>query len=144
VAVRGYLGRYGNNIGILTAGAVTVRPGPTATNPSYLALSPAGVLYAAMESRGGAIGAFAVEGDALRPLGERPTGGRGTCHVSVHPSGQFVLSADYASGTIAVHSIEPDGSLGQRTDLVQHEGSGPDPDRQRSPHAHMIVRIPAR
>lgn len=145
MAVRGYLGRYGQDIGILTgeAGALAVRPGPAATNPSYLAFSPAGFLYAAMESdEGGAVGAYAIEGDRLRPLGQRPTGGAGTCHVSVHPAG-FVLSADYGSGTVAVHPIEADGSLGERTDVGQHEGSGPDPDRQRAAHAHMIVTEPS-
>ncbi|HEX6337252.1 MAG TPA: lactonase family protein [Jiangellaceae bacterium] len=145
MAVRGYLGRYGPDIGLLTgeAGALVVRPGPAATDPSYLAFSPAGFLYAAIESdKGGAVGAYAIDGDGLRPLGQRPTGGAGTCHVSVHPAG-FVLSADYRSGTIAVHPIEADGSLGDRTDLVHHEGGGPDPDRQDSSHAHMVVTEPS-
>jgi 6-phosphogluconolactonase (cycloisomerase 2 family) len=145
VAVRGYLGRYGDTIGILTGepGHLTVRPGPTATNPSYLAVSPGGVLYAAIESDSGAVAAYAIEGESLRPLGDRPTGGAGTCHLSVHPSGDFVLSADYGSGTIAVHPVGPDGGLGERTDLIRHEGSGPNRDRQRGPHAHMIIPAPS-
>lgn len=144
--MRGYLGRYGSDIGIVdgSADAPTVRPGPEATNPSYLAAGPDGaVVYAALEAEGGgAVGAFAVDGAELRPLGSQPTGGVGTCYVSVDVSGSYLLSADYVSGTLAVHPIRADGSLGERSDLVHHTGSGPDPDRQAGPHAHQVLNDP--
>ncbi|SEF15908.1 lactonase family protein [Jiangella alba] len=110
-------------------------------NPMYLALSDDGrVLYAIHEVDDGAVSAWAVGDGAPRPLGEpRPTGGNGPCHLSVHPSGRYLLTADYGSGSLSVHPIGADGSLGDATHVVRHEGSGPDPDRQDGPHAHMIV-----
>jgi len=38
------------------------------------------------------------------------------CFVSIHPSGRFVLVANYFGGSIAVLPILPDGRLGAATD----------------------------
>lgn len=113
-------------------------------NPMYLAMSDDGrVLYTVHEAGEGRVSAWQVDDDTLRPRGEsRPTGGVGPCHLSIHPSGRYLLTADYGSGSISVHPIADDGSLGERTALVQHTGSGPDPERQEGPHAHMIVTDP--
>jgi 6-phosphogluconolactonase (cycloisomerase 2 family) len=144
--VRGYLGRYGSDIGILSGSGedLHVEPGPEANNPAYLALSPDGTrLYAALEiSSGGAVGAFAIDGAGLTPLGVQPAGGTATCHLTVHSGGQHVLAANYGSGSITVLPIEDDGALGERTDLVTHSGSGPNKLRQAGPHAHMVVNEP--
>ncbi|SDU39174.1 lactonase family protein [Jiangella alkaliphila] len=115
-------------------------------NPMYLALSRDGrVLYAIHEVGAGAVSAWAVDGAVPRPLSEpRSTGGDGPCHLSLHPSGRFLLTADYGSGSLSVHPIGADGALGEATHVVQHEGSGPDQQRQGGPHAHMIVTDPVR
>lgn len=42
---------------------------------------------------------------------------------------------------MAVHPIEPDGSLGERTDLVHHSWPPPGPG-QDGPHAHQIITSP--
>ena len=144
VAVRGYLGCYGDSIGILTDGrdGLSVSSGPAATNPSYLTASPTGkVIYAVFESFSGGIGAYAVDGEQLMPLGERPSGGDSPCHLSVHDG--HLLVAHYGSGSVAVFPIKPDGSLAERSDLVRHAGSGPHPERQGHPHTHMIVPEPS-
>jgi 6-phosphogluconolactonase len=65
-------------------------------------------------------------------LNTQPTGGAGPTHVSVHPS-SHLLTANYTSGSVAVHPLNDDGTIGARTDLVQHEGT------DRAPHAHQIV-----
>lgn len=110
-------------------------------DPMYLALSGDGrVLYSIAEREAGEVRAWTIDGARLTALGEaQPTAGAGPCHLSVHPSGRYLLSACYGSGTLAVHPILDDGSLGTATDVLQHEGSGPNPDRQAGPHAHMIV-----
>jgi 6-phosphogluconolactonase len=76
-----------------------------------------------------------------RVIGSAATGGEFPCHLSVDPTGRYVVSANYGSGSLAVHRVMADGSLGARTDLVQHQGSGPDQDRQAGPHAHMAVFV---
>lgn len=156
MVVRGYLGRFGSDIGILEGepAALTVRPGPAAVRPSYLALSLDGRhLYAAEignsspagdELLAGQVSAYAVDDDGgLSRLGGQPTGGRGACHLSVDPTGRHVLAANYGSGEVAVYPIAADGSVGDESDLIQHSGSGPNADRQAGPHAHMIVPDPS-
>jgi 6-phosphogluconolactonase len=54
-----------------------------------------------------------------------------------------LLSANYTSGSVAVHPIGPDGSLGAATQFLQREGTGPNADRQEGPHAHQIAFDPA-
>ncbi len=78
----------------------------------------------------------------LTLLNIQPTGGADTCHVAIVNGGTHLVAANYQSGSVSVHPILPDGTLGERTCLVQHEGSGPDPDRQAGPHAHMIAEAP--
>jgi len=109
-------------------------------NPSFLALSPDGrFLYAALEADGSAVGAWAIGVDGkLSALNQQPSGGDGACHVWADASGHNVLAANYSSGSIACFRVREDGSLGERSALVQFTGSGPDAGRQKEPHAHSI------
>ncbi|MFD5695481.1 lactonase family protein [Streptomyces rubiginosohelvolus] len=145
-----YTSEAGGGTGIGTAaydtatGAIT--PGPVITgvdNPSYLALHPSGsTVYAVAEREAGAVTAVGRAPDGTyEVLGSRATGGSGTTHLSVHPSGRWLLSANYGSGSVAVHPIAEDGSLGERTDLVTHSSPPPGPG-QGGPHAHQIVTAP--
>ncbi|TGZ08869.1 lactonase family protein [Streptomyces rhizosphaericola] len=145
-----YTSAEGGGTGIGTAtydtatGAMT--PGAVITgveNPSYLALHPSGsTVYAVAEQDAGAVTAVALAPDGTYDvLGTRPTGGSGPTHLSVHPSGDWLLSANYTSGSVAVHPIAADGSLGERTDLVTHSSPPPGPG-QSGPHAHQIVTSP--
>src|SRR5690554_1967397 len=81
-----------------------------APDPMYLALSGDGrVLYSLVEREDGKVAAWTVSRDQLTPLGEaRSAHGTSPCHLSVHPSGRFLLSACYGSGTLAVHPINDD------------------------------------
>lgn len=112
-----------------------------ARNPSFVELHPSGkYLYAVSEGGGaGAVAAFAIDaaGD-LKRLNQQPSGGAGPCHVNVDHAGRNVLVANYGSGSVSVIPIRPDGSLGSPTGFVQHTGSGPNPGRQKGPHAHCV------
>ncbi|WBB59505.1 lactonase family protein [Streptomyces sp. WMMC500] len=148
-----YLGTYGQGILACTYDTATGALAETdggfgdVTNPDFLALSPAGdVLYSTVGGGAeGGVRAYAIGADgALSALGGvQSTGGAGVTHLSVHPAGGHLLSANYTGGSVAVHVIEDDGSVGERTGFVQHTGSGPDPDRQEGPHAHQILTDPA-
>ncbi|MET9504475.1 lactonase family protein [Streptomyces sp. NPDC006622] len=146
-----YLGAYtsaeggGRGIGVASYDPVSGRITGAGTitgvpDPSYLAVHPDGrTLYAVQERESGAVAA--VRTADRRVLGSRATGGAHTCHLSVHPGGRWLLSADYGSGTVAVHPIDASGALGERTDLVTHSRPAPGPG-QDSPHAHQIVTAP--
>jgi 6-phosphogluconolactonase len=84
-------------------------------NPTYLALAPdRRTLFASHELDDGRLSAFAVgPGGALRLLGSRRSGGAHPCHLSVHPTGRFVLTAHWGSGELAVHPVTDDGALGE-------------------------------
>ena len=108
--------------------------------PSYLAIGPSGeYLYAVSEVSDGAVSAFAIDPDYgdLAFLNLQPTGGS-PCHNTVDGSGRYVLCANYGGGSVSMHPIRPDGSLGEMSDFVQHEGSSVNPQRQEGPHAHSI------
>jgi 6-phosphogluconolactonase len=113
-----------------------------ARNPSFLEMHPNGrYLYAVSESGGaGSVSACAIEAASkeLRLLNQRPSGGAGPCHVSIDRAGKNVLVANYGGGSASVIPIRPDGSLGEPTGHVQHEGSSVNPKRQSKPHAHSI------
>ncbi|HEU5332958.1 MAG TPA: lactonase family protein [Actinocrinis sp.] len=117
-----------------------------APEASYLALGPKGdILYAVQEEAEGRVAAFSIGtgGNALTRMGDVATDGAHPCQLTVHPSGRFLLTANFGSGSIAVHGIRPDGSLSPLLDLVQHTGHGPDDLRQAGPHAHMIQTDPS-
>ncbi|MER7739235.1 lactonase family protein [Streptomyces sp. NPDC096538] len=109
-------------------------------DPSYLAVHPDGrTLYAVNEREDGTV--TAVRLSDRKVLGSAATGGSSPCHLSVHPGGRYLLSADYGSGTVAVHRIEESGAVGERTALVEHSEPAPGPGQQ-GPHAHQFVTAP--
>lgn len=77
--------------------------------------------------------------DAAHPeiLNTQASHGDATTHLSVHPSGRYLLSASYGDGSVAVHPILPDARLGEATDRVQHTGA------QRQAHAHQVLTDPS-
>jgi 6-phosphogluconolactonase len=111
--------------------------------PSFVVVSgDARFVYAALETVG-QVGAWAVADEReWRPLGQQPTGGNAPCHLALSPDGRWLVTANYTSGSVSVHPVASDGSLGGRTDLVHHRGTpGPVADRQDGPHAHQVVFV---
>jgi 6-phosphogluconolactonase (cycloisomerase 2 family) len=102
------------------------------TSPSCLALNAAGTrLYSANETdrigegKHGTASAFAVDRTTgrLQLLNTVATGGAGPTYVSVHPGGRYLLVANYFGGSIAVLPIQPDGRLGEASDVKGDTGT---------------------
>ena len=129
------------------------------TSPSCLALNASGTrLYSANETdrvgehKEGTVSAFAINraDGKLKLLNTVYSGGAGPTYVSVHPSGRFLLVANYFGGSVAVVQILPDGRLGAATDVKNDAGKiGPTKATNAPPgsfaasghdrtHAHMI------
>lgn len=110
-------------------------------NPSWVTVSAEGTTVYAVEEVGpeGSVVAFERAEAGLRPLGSVPAGGDSPAHVVVHPSGRFLLTGTYGSGTVSVWSLDEEGIPGERTGFLQHAGSGPDPVRQDAPHVHQLL-----
>ena len=137
---RGWVAADGSEAGL--RGVASVAP---TVNPTWVVFSADGrFVYAACEGDEGAVAALEVTAEGeLSLLGVQPTGGSETCHVALVNGGTHLVAADYKTGSVAVHPVLADGSLGARTGQVQHVGSGPYPERQAGPHAHMIAEDPA-
>jgi putative heme-binding domain-containing protein len=116
-------------------------------NPTFLSIHPNGqFLYAVGEidnfggKKAGAVNAYSLDpktGD-LKLLNQQSSGGSGPCYVTTDKAGKHVLVANYGGGSVSVLPIKKDGSLGDATAFVQHEGSSVDKGRQEGPHAHSI------
>jgi len=134
------------------------------SNPSWLAFDPARThLYAANEignfesTKSGSVSAYSIDRSTghLTRLNTVSSHGAGPAHLSVHPSGKYVLVANYAGGTVAVLPIRADGELGPATDIKKDAGKvGPEHassappgsfaiSGHEAPHAHMIEADPS-
>ena len=129
--------------------------GAGTVNPSFLTLGPdKGCLYAVNEITGGnapygkgphgTVSAFAIDPATghLSYLNQQSTHGLAPCYASIEPQGRYCLVANYETGNLCVLPIRKDGSLGEATATVQFSGSGPNPERQEGPHAHMVLPSP--
>jgi len=113
-------------------------------SPSFLALRGT-VLYAVNEQTDGTVSAFDVVGDTLVHRATVPSGGADPCHLVLDAHGDALLVANYTSGTLGVLPLDADGgfaTLGP-AQVLGHVGSGPDEDRQESPHAHFVTLDPS-
>lgn len=93
-------------------------------------LAEGDVLYAiARGDEESSIHAFRIQPDGiLSPLGEpRGTGGAVCCHLTLSPDGRRIICANYASGSIAVLPVLPNGAIAPRERLFHHPGSGAHP-----------------
>ncbi len=134
------------------------------TSPSCLVLNQTGThLYSANETdrvgenKEGTVSAFAIgrADGQLKLLNTVRAGGAGPTYVSIHPSGHFLLVANYFGGSVAVHPILPDGRLGEPSDVKVDAGKiGPTKAPHAPPgsfafsghdrtHAHMIAADPS-
>jgi 6-phosphogluconolactonase len=136
---------------------------PNDANPAWLAWHPSRkYLYSGNEvgsygpGKTGSVTAYSVNGQSgeLTALNTVSSGAAGPAHISVHPSGKFVFTANYAGGAIAVLPIEANGKLGEPVQVIKDEGkpgglhaaSAPPGSFAISghdrPHAHMIEADP--
>lgn len=134
------------------------------TSPSHLALNASGTrLYSANETdrvgkdKEGTVSAFAVDrtDGNLTLLNSVRTGGAGPTYVSFHPSGKFLLAANYFGGSVAVLPVLEDGKLGDPTEIKTDGGKIGPTKSANAPqgsfafsghdrtHAHMIQSDPA-
>lgn len=74
------------------------------------------------------------DGQTGHPLGEYPTPGRHSSHITLLPRQAVV--ADYTSGSLSLFDLSPDGIPSAPPRLLTFSGHGPDPQRQQSPHVH--------
>lgn len=135
-----------------------------ATSPSSVTVNAAGTrLYSANETeeigeeQAGSVSAFAINpaDGKLTLLNTVNSGAAGPTHVSLHPSGKFLLVANYFGGAVSVFPILPDGKLGPASDVKKDAGMVGPKSAKSAPtgsfaisghdltHAHMIQSDPS-
>jgi 6-phosphogluconolactonase len=105
-------------------------------NPSFLSFNNAkDVLLAVNEIEKGTVTSYAVRPDSLEQLSISDSGGSSPCFVTTNED-DFVLTANYGSGTVGLLQLDAAGKLSDPLDVQQHEGKGTNKERQEGPHAH--------
>ncbi|HKD88168.1 MAG TPA: lactonase family protein [Streptosporangiaceae bacterium] len=137
--IGGYTGDKGAGAGITVIDDDGVASTVPAESPSWIARHPRlPVLYAVAEVDNGRVHAWSLEdGVPVAELGNSETGGAEPAHLTVDSSGKFLITANYTGGNISVHRLNDDGSIGPRTQLIQHSRHGDHP-RQTQAHPHMV------
>lgn len=151
-----HLFRVDRATGALTAAGVH----EMGTSPSHLAVNAAGTrMYSANETdrvgpdKHGSVSAFALDPATgqLKRLNTVRSGGAGPTYVSLHPTGKWLLVANYFGGSVAVLPIHDDGQLGEATDVKVDSGKVGPTRATNAPkgsfaisghdrtHAHMIA-----
>lgn len=125
-------------------------------NPTFLTVDPEGSrVYANSEVfdwREGTVSAYAFDKTAGRLIyiNKQPTLGSITAHSSLTADRRLLLVANYGMGmgaggpdrAVAVFGISEDGGLTPALASVQHQGSGPNAERQERSHAHSVLQTP--
>lgn len=117
--------------------------------PGFLALNPFGqVLYSTGTVDGEpTVVAYRIvrQGNdaSLTKINSQPTGDGDAAHISTDRTGRVLFSVQYGGGSVAVFPLADDGSIGTRSQLVDHEGSSRvDAARQEGPHPHWVGTSP--
>lgn len=109
-------------------------------SPSHLQLHPTmPILYAVSESVDSSVSTIRLDDGVPTLVDTVPTGGRGACHLTVDPTGRFVVVAHYSNSLLTSHRILHDGRLSEPVGQHVFSGSGSDPIRQTASHLHQVV-----
>uniref|UniRef100_UPI003F4979F5 lactonase family protein n=1 Tax=Cupriavidus yeoncheonensis TaxID=1462994 RepID=UPI003F4979F5 len=110
-------------------------------NPSFLTLDRAQSHLYAVHGDLSDISAFAIDPltGQLQPINRQSTQGLNPVHLAIDPTGQFVVVANYASGSVVTLPILPNGGIGDVADLFQLFGQpGPHREQHDGPHPHEV------
>lgn len=114
-------------------------------NPTFLSLDTANArLYSIAEKhtelgkRLGAAVSFEIDpwAGTLKELNRAGTVDATTCHIKRDKHNRYVVVSSYGGGKIGLVSLTAEGQIGELLDVQEHQGSGPNKDRQEGPHPH--------
>ena len=121
------------------------------TAPSFLVIHPnkqwiyaVGEMGKDSHGAAGEVWAFQFEREpfSIQLINNQSSRGDWPCHLRIDATGKWIIATNYGTGDAAIYPVQPDGSLGEMTDFVQHQGTGPNAARQEGPHAHSSIFTP--
>jgi 6-phosphogluconolactonase len=115
-------------------------------NPSYLAVSKdLKHVYAVSEVAEGkaSVNAFSYDPSSgkLEFINTVNSGGDHPCYVSVDGKNKFAFVGNYSGGSLSAVPINSDGSLSDKVQFIQHQGSSIK-ENQKKPHVHATYLSP--
>jgi 6-phosphogluconolactonase (cycloisomerase 2 family) len=118
---------------------------PAGDNPSYLLLDEERNSMHCVHGDGAEVSSFRVDVDGrLLGLGTQSTGGTNPVHLTMSAGRQWVVVANYASGSVVSLPIQENGSLGPKAHLLELPAkAGPHKTQQRGAHPHQVVLDPS-
>lgn len=121
-------------------------------NLTYLTLSMDGrFLYTVNDvasyqgQTGGSVSAFSVDqrNGSLIALNTQSSHGATPCFVSLDDTEKLAMVANYQGGNISFYPVLSNGHLDLASNIIQHEGRGPNSQRQEKSHPHSIQTDPS-
>src|SRR5215470_11208717 len=114
-------------------------------NPSFLTLDRAQRFLYSVHADLDEVSAYAIDKQSghIVALNRQSCGGKNPVHLSIDPTGRWIITANYSAGSVGVVPIAEDGTLGSRSDLLNLSGEpGPNRKEQASSHPHEAVFDP--
>ncbi|MCD7963381.1 MAG: lactonase family protein [Rikenellaceae bacterium] len=116
-------------------------------NPSYIIKSRKNNhIYTVTENGSGDglsfVTAFSIFSDSLSETGRSYSGQNGITFIAEDIRSEFLVTANYGSGSISVFCIEENGTISNEKQIIKFTGHGTYPERQEQPHIHCIVFTP--
>jgi 6-phosphogluconolactonase (cycloisomerase 2 family) len=135
-----YAGGGGAGVYPLSATGMLGASYTDARNASFGTYSPRFNLhYLVDEQDDGALGVHRHTDSGWVRLAHVPVDGAAPCHVALDRTQSCIATANYASGSVSLFRLDPASGLPIARPMVHaNDGSGPDPERQQSPHAHWV------
>lgn len=115
--------------------------------PSFLAIHPSQEIAASgSEDFNGEVVSYNLKLDSgtIKEHSRNSGNGDHPAYVTIDRSGSWLLSVNYSGGNVNVFELKEDGTIGEMTDSVQHEGTGPNLERQDAAHPHSIIQVPGK
>ena len=140
----------GDGIGVYSVDAVTgrwqhVQLLSGLLNPSFLALSKDKRFLYTVHGDGSEISSFTIDAATgqITPLNQQSTRGKNPVHLSLDPTGRFMVVCNHITSTLAVLPVGEDGALGPVCDLFELKGKiGPHRVEQPFAKPHEAVFAP--
>jgi 6-phosphogluconolactonase len=108
-------------------------------SPGFLTTLPNGkILYSLgrWDGGSGALGYHIGLNGELKEFTRMACPDGGGAHIAIHPSGKFLLTAQYGGGSVAMFPLDKNGHL-QKPTVIEHQGGSKVVERrQESPHPH--------
>lgn len=108
-------------------------------DPSFLTIAPDKKhVYSVCETDGGSVVAFSFDNGKLTELNRAASGGAHPCYITTDHTGKWLFTGNYTGGSVGVLPILADGKVGEPIQIIQHEGNGPNAERQEKAHVHSV------